>query len=183
VAVRAVQGSVCFVRDEDKVLLLCRNHDPFKGMWDGLTGLVEFGESPLQAARREALEESGLIVDECEHRGHLLLYNTESLLAISADLFVAWGHRGELRGSEEGLPVWVPIADIPRVDLIGFVHTTLPLILVPQTFLAGTIRHLAGGEIVDCELCHYQVSGTKAILSGLSARSGARTGDMAQAGL
>ena len=68
---------------------------------DGLTGLVEFGESPLQAARREVFEESGLIVEVCKHRGHLLLYNTESLFAISADQFVAWGIGESSRGAKK----------------------------------------------------------------------------------
>jgi 8-oxo-dGTP diphosphatase/2-hydroxy-dATP diphosphatase len=164
--IRAVQGSVCFVCDGDRVLLLYRNHQPFMGKWDGLTGLVEFGETPEQTARREVLEESGLTITECDHRGHLLLYNVENTSVIAADLFVASRFEGELRDSEEGLPVWVPVSEIPQVDLIGFVHVTLPLVLVPHTFLIGTIQHRSGGEIVSYELRHHQIGETQVLVSG-----------------
>lgn len=163
---RAVQGSVCFVCHGENVLLLQRNHQPFEGKWDGLEGLVKFGESPAQAAKREVLEESGLTITDCDHRGHLLLYNTEDSSAISVDLFVASGHQGELRGSEEGLPVWFPLSEIPQLDLIGFVHITLPLILTAHSFLVGIIHHLGTGDVVDYELHHHQIGETKTFLHG-----------------
>ena len=57
---RIVQGSVIFVVDGERVLLLQRNHQPFAGKWDGLQGLVEFGETPEEAAKRELAEEAQL---------------------------------------------------------------------------------------------------------------------------
>ncbi len=160
---RIVQGSVIFVVDGDRVLLLQRNHQPFAGKWDGLQGLVEFGETPEEAARREVYEEAGLVLDLCEQRGHLLLYNVERPLTISADLFVATVREGTLRGSEEGEPVWVPLADVPHTDLVGFVHITLPLVLTPGSLLVGTIRHLASGDPVSYELRHHHLGETQVV--------------------
>lgn len=161
---RIYNGCVCFVRNGDNILLLQRNHEPFKDKWDGLQGLVEFGESPLQAVKREVQEEAGLTITACAHRGHLLLYNVESDICISADLFVASVFEGEIHGSEEGDPVWVPLADIPHTDLIGFVHITMPLVLTPDTFLIGTIRHTRSGDPVSYELTHSRLGETRELI-------------------
>lgn len=158
---RIVQGSVCFVLRDDEILLLRRNHPPFLGKWDGLQGLLEFGETPAQAAIREVWEESGLTIQHCEHRAHLQLYNLDTFLSISADLFVADNFSGMLQGSEEGLPEWVPLAQVQELDLVGFVHITLPLVLTPHSFLTGTIQHRNSGEPVCFELRHIDIAGEK----------------------
>ena len=43
-----------------EVLLIKRNQEPFKGQWGLPGGKVEFGETLVQAAKREAFEETGV---------------------------------------------------------------------------------------------------------------------------
>jgi 8-oxo-dGTP diphosphatase len=45
-----------------RVLLIKRGKEPRKGCWSIPGGLVELGETLIEAAQREALEETGLIV-------------------------------------------------------------------------------------------------------------------------
>lgn len=45
-----------------KVLLVKREKAPFKGLWCIPGGKVEFGESLQQAAEREILEETGIVI-------------------------------------------------------------------------------------------------------------------------
>lgn len=45
---------------ESKVLLVKRGIDPFKGWWDIPGGFLESGEHPVDGAKREFLEETGL---------------------------------------------------------------------------------------------------------------------------
>ena len=53
-----------FVTDDAGRLLLGRRaQEPFAGYWDTLGGFVEEGEHPLDALRRELLEETGLYVE------------------------------------------------------------------------------------------------------------------------
>jgi 8-oxo-dGTP pyrophosphatase MutT (NUDIX family) len=49
-----------FVVRDGKVLLIQENHAPDKGKWNIPAGKLDFGESPLDAAKREAYEEAGI---------------------------------------------------------------------------------------------------------------------------
>ncbi|RLG72927.1 MAG: NUDIX hydrolase, partial [Methanobacteriota archaeon] len=51
------------ITHQGKVLLIKRRNPPFAGMWALPGGMVEYGESVEDAARREALEETGVRVD------------------------------------------------------------------------------------------------------------------------
>ena len=61
---------VIFARDTGRVLMLQRRDD--KAFWQSVTGSLEAGETPLQAAQREVMEELAidvaaeqLIVEDC----------------------------------------------------------------------------------------------------------------------
>ncbi|MFO0709725.1 MAG: NUDIX domain-containing protein [Sandaracinus sp.] len=58
--------AVCAViRDEDRVLAMRRapHKDAGAGLWETVSGRVEVDEDPLEAVRREVVEETGLVVD------------------------------------------------------------------------------------------------------------------------
>jgi ADP-ribose pyrophosphatase YjhB (NUDIX family) len=61
--------SALVVDGDDRVLLARRAHDPDAGLWDLLGGFLEEGEHPLDALRRELLEETGLEVEPAEFLG------------------------------------------------------------------------------------------------------------------
>jgi 8-oxo-dGTP diphosphatase len=50
------------ILQDGKILLAKRNIDPQKGFWSLPAGFVDAGEDPVQAAVRECLEETGLVV-------------------------------------------------------------------------------------------------------------------------
>jgi 8-oxo-dGTP diphosphatase len=58
--VKTTVGAIC--RQEDKILLALRNHEPFYNHWCLPGGHIDFGESPEQAMKREVAEETGLLV-------------------------------------------------------------------------------------------------------------------------
>lgn len=158
---KATVGAVCFVVNDQHLLLLQRNHGAFLGKWDGPGGLVEFGETPVEAAVRELAEETGLRAESCELRAQLLLYNVENRLAVSSYLFVTDEWSGDLTESEEGRAEWIPIHRIHETDLIDFMHLTLPLVLTPGSMLTGTITHTTTGAPLRYELEHHTVDGTR----------------------
>lgn len=58
--------TLCFVKKDDKILMINRNKKPFMGMWNALGGHQEKDESPLQCAIREIYEESNIKVDNAK---------------------------------------------------------------------------------------------------------------------
>ena len=58
--------TLCFVKKEDKILMINRNKPPFMGMWNALGGHKEENETALECAIREIKEESNVIVDNAK---------------------------------------------------------------------------------------------------------------------
>jgi len=56
-------GAAVLIEQDGKLLLLKRNHEPWKGTWMVPAGYVEADEDPRDAAVREVREETGLKVE------------------------------------------------------------------------------------------------------------------------
>jgi len=56
--------TICFIRQEDRLLLLNRFKAPNMGLWNGIGGKIEQGETLLQSIAREIYEETGLAIPE-----------------------------------------------------------------------------------------------------------------------
>lgn len=55
-----IKYNLCYIKQQDRVLLLNRNKAGWMGRWNGVGGKLEPGENPLESMRRETLEETGL---------------------------------------------------------------------------------------------------------------------------
>ncbi len=53
-----------FNKNYDKLLLVKRNKKPYKGCWNGIGGKIENNETPCEAAIRECMEETGILLTE-----------------------------------------------------------------------------------------------------------------------
>ena len=61
-------GNVCFLIDNDHVLLLERSFEPMKGMLTGVGGKTNFEEDIHDSCVREIKEETGLIAKNLKLR-------------------------------------------------------------------------------------------------------------------
>jgi 8-oxo-dGTP diphosphatase len=66
---RPLVGVGALIVEAGQVALIKRGHEPLKGEWSIPGGLLEVGETLRQAAEREALEETGLVVRATELLG------------------------------------------------------------------------------------------------------------------
>lgn len=55
-------AAAVLVQEGSRVLLVQRANEPFRGLWTLPAGFINGGEDPAEAAARECLEETGLIV-------------------------------------------------------------------------------------------------------------------------
>lgn len=139
---------VCYLlRERDgvvEVLLGRKKHGLGEGNFVGLGGKLEPGESPVDAAVREVLEESGLVVaaGDLEPRG-LLSYHFPHREAWSqrSHVFVARAWQGEPEASDELDPEWFAVDAVPYAAMWDDAKHWLPGVLVGgevrRTFVFG----------------------------------------------
>jgi 8-oxo-dGTP diphosphatase len=97
------------VVDAGKVLLVERAIEPFKGYWDIPGGFLESDEHPAEGAKREMLEETGLVVEPAEVLGFWVDdYGDEEFTALNI-CYVARIVGGEVKAGSDATRVeWFP---------------------------------------------------------------------------
>ncbi len=105
---RQPKVAVCLMirRDDGKQLLQQRLKQPFYGYWGRPTGKIRWGETILEAAARELMEETGLEADlEFEEVYHKMDFNKETSELLEDKIFftiAATNTRGTLIEEFEG---------------------------------------------------------------------------------
>jgi len=61
--------TVCFVKNDNNILMLNREKSPIMGVWNGVGGKIEKGETPDEGALREVFEETGIRVERYFSKG------------------------------------------------------------------------------------------------------------------
>ena len=104
---------LCFVLDGDRVLLLrgAASKKIWPGVYNGLGGHVERGESVQATAEREIFEEAGLRVSRLRLRG-VITVDTGASPGIGLFVFTAQTAGGTPTASDEGSLEWVPLSEV-----------------------------------------------------------------------
>ncbi|MBW2992898.1 NUDIX domain-containing protein [Candidatus Woesearchaeota archaeon] len=114
-------GTLLAVIDNEKVLLLQRTKEPYKGMWAMPGGKIEFGEHIEECAIREIMEETNVKckVDKIRGIANEIVYenNKEDGQYI---LFVVQLHpeTTEYKESEEGKLQWFGLEELEKINMI-----------------------------------------------------------------
>ncbi|WP_058303646.1 8-oxo-dGTP diphosphatase [Gorillibacterium timonense] len=125
--------TVCMIADGERVLLLNRQHDSFKG-YIAPGGRVDYPESPLEGAIREVKEETGLTVRNLVFKGLSEYINPggERYMIFN---YLSRDYEGELvTESREGVPEWVPLATLGQVNMQDNFRRRVPLFFAEGTF-------------------------------------------------
>ncbi len=111
--------TLCYIEKDNKYLMLHRvkkvndeNHDK----WIGVGGKFEPGESPEDCLLREIKEETGLTLKKYDFRG-IVTFVSDEWGTEYMHLFTATEYEGEVCTCDEGELVWVPKADIEKLNL------------------------------------------------------------------
>lgn len=101
--------TLCYLEDDGRYLLLHRvkkKNDPNEGKWMGIGGHLEEGETPLQCAKREINEETGLIADKLVYKGQIDFLQL-GRLSERMYLYLVPSFHGEMIECNEGDLAWV----------------------------------------------------------------------------
>ncbi len=114
---------ILFNKDKDKLLLVKRNKKPYKNCWNGIGGKIEGNETPIEAAKRECMEETSISLENPK----LLVtyvYPESNIMNSNTHLHVIYDFVQEVEvvDNEEGYYEWKTIdfvMDIYNKEIAG----------------------------------------------------------------
>lgn len=128
-----MRSMLVFVRREDEVLLIRKKRGLGEGKINGPGGKVDEGETIEEAAIRETEEEVGLTPTNLQHRGELYFQFVDGL-SIHCTVFVSDLYEGQLTETDEALPMWVKVDEVPYDEMWEDDRFWLPQVLEGESF-------------------------------------------------
>lgn len=125
----SLRFTLCFLTCRKQVLMLQRRKSPNQGMWNGVGGHIETGETPLASCLREVKEETGYRL-ETAHFAGLLTWRGFEIADGGLYLFTAAVDSDQFTPTPEGTLAWKPydwVCSNPGV--VSNIHVFAPHIL------------------------------------------------------
>jgi len=159
-------STLCYIEREGCYLMLHRikkQQDVNAGKWIGVGGKLESGESPDECAVREVLEETGLTLTHPRMRGVI------TFISAGWDDEIMFLYTGSAEGDmrtdcDEGVLRWVPITDVPSLNLWQGDRVFLNLLLKTEEFFSLKLSY-DGDALIYCALNGQDI--TKDVLEDL----------------
>ena len=121
--------TVCFLTRADQVLMLLRRRPPNQGLWNGVGGKIEPGETPLESVLREVEEETGYHLETARYCG-LLTWEGFEIPPAGLYIFSAEAPAGEPRPNDEGEMAWKDRQWVfTSPEVVSNIHVFGPLVL------------------------------------------------------
>ena len=144
------EATLLFARRDDEILLIRKLRGLGRGLWNAPGGHVEVGETPEYAAIREFEEEVRCYPGTVESRGVIDFYMPDDSFSMRGFIFVTDDVKGEPQETEEGIPRWWKIDEIPYGEMWMDDRIWLPHVLDGKT-VTGCFTMIEG-KITSCEL-------------------------------
>lgn len=146
-------ATLCYVFDGDEVLLIRQRRGIGEGKINGPGGKVEGNETPEDCAIREVREEVGIEIpeDAIEKRGELrFTFGDDPFQHVH--VFATTEYKGEPETTDEAVPEWVHIDDMPYDQMWPDDEYWMPLLFDGETFKGEFLFDEDGEEILDYDL-------------------------------
>lgn len=124
-----IRYTLCFLTRGDQILMLRRSNPPNQGLWNGVGGRLEPGESARDCILREVREETGYHIADVTFCG-LLTWDGFETPAGGLVIFTAEAPAGDPAQCSEGLLAWKPRAWVfSAPEVVSNIHIFGPLAL------------------------------------------------------
>lgn len=130
-----INTTLCYIEKDGKYLMLHRikkENDLNQDKWVGIGGKFEDKECPYECNRREAFEETGLVLKKCEYRG-IITFVSNKWPTEYMHLFTCKDFSGTIKECDEGVLEWVDKKDVYNLPLWQGDKIFLKLIENPNT--------------------------------------------------
>ncbi len=137
-----IDTTVCFVRRGDEILLGKKKVRFGAGLWNGFGGKIEKNETPVQAARRELKEESGIETEESSLKKCALIrchFPERNEFDHLLHIFITDEFTGTEQESDEMFPAWHAINNLPYEEMWPSDRVWVPLVITEGKIIEGDI--------------------------------------------
>ena len=146
--------TLCFIQDEDKVLLGRKARKIGAGLWNGIGGNVEDGDKTIEdTAKREVKEEIGVEVGDITCLGEVD-FKFPSLKKINkVVMFVTDDYKGELSPNLEEISElkWFNKNELPLEEMLAADKEFIPLLLKGKK-IKGEVRFTDEFKLLFCNI-------------------------------
>lgn len=117
-----------FSKDKSKMLMIKRNKPPFKDCWNGVGGKIENGETKIEAAIRETMEETGItLVNPKLHVTYIYPEGTWENSGVDLSVIYDFVDEVSVESNYEGMYEWKDISfamDFNNKQIAGFANVS-----------------------------------------------------------
>jgi len=110
------KATLCFIIRDGQILLIRKKRGLGAGKINAPGGRIESGENPWQCAIRETQEEVGVTPRDLVERGQLHFQFADGY-SLHCTVFTASDFSGNLIETDEALPIWTDIEQIPYSEM------------------------------------------------------------------
>lgn len=149
--------TLCIVHKKDQVLLGMKKRGFGEGKWNGFGGKVQIGESIENASKRELCEEVHIQADKMTKLGMLDFTHSNTIETSRVHIYKCHSFQGEVKESEEMIPKWFSVKDIPFGNMWKDDAFWMPLFLDNKVFI-GSFAFSENQEILEYKLKEVSAS-------------------------
>jgi 8-oxo-dGTP diphosphatase len=129
------RATLCFVIKDSQILLIRKKRGLGAGKINAPGGRIEPGEAPHECAVRETQEEVGITPHRVQSCGELHFQFVDGY-SLHCTVFTADSFSGTLIETDEALPIWTAIDDIPYHEMWADDIHWLPGVIAGGSFCA-----------------------------------------------
>ncbi|MEK5521954.1 MULTISPECIES: NUDIX hydrolase [Heyndrickxia] len=117
--------TICFIKKGQELLMLNRHKPVWMGIWNGVGGKIEKGETPLEGMLREIEEETGLQIEQIEYKGTVTWtvdgHDAGGMYVFVAELPETFDYYTPVK-TDEGILDWKDISWVLHPENLGMAN-------------------------------------------------------------